>query len=71
MDTYPFVYWAHNHVDLWANARFQSDFLFDKEHENLLDKVLEQSLKEVNEGKVIPHEVAMKQAAQLLSDRPE
>ncbi|MFM6945793.1 MAG: hypothetical protein ACKOWW_01515 [Flavobacteriales bacterium] len=45
--------------------------LFDKEHENLLDKVLEQSLKEVNEGKVIPHEVAMKQAAQLLSERPE
>jgi hypothetical protein len=48
-----------------------SSFLFDKGHENLLDKVLEQSLKEVNEGKIIPHEVAMKQAAQLLSDRPE
>ena len=48
-----------------------SSFIFDKEHENLLDKVLEQSLKEVNDGKVIPHEVAMKQAAQLLSERPE
>lgn len=39
---------------------------FDKEHEILLDKILAQSLKEVNEGKVIPHDVAMQQAAQWL-----
>lgn len=46
-----------------------SSFLFDKEHEILLDKVLEQSLNEVNEGKVISHKLAMEQATQLLSKR--
>ena len=61
---------SKNHISA-SKLPLDSSFLFDKEHENLLGEVLEQSLKEVNEGKVVPHEVAMKQAAQLLSDRPE
>ncbi|MEN9292079.1 MAG: hypothetical protein RLZZ357_1923 [Bacteroidota bacterium] len=45
-----------------------ASFLFDKEHEVFIDQILKQSLKEVKEGNVIPHEVAMKQAAQWLKE---
>jgi hypothetical protein len=39
-----------------------------KEHEVFIDQILKQSLKEVKEGNVIPHDVAMKQAAQWLKE---
>jgi hypothetical protein len=51
-----------------SKLTLDASFVFDKEHEIFIDKILKQSLEEVKEGKVIPHDVAMKQAAQWLKE---